>query len=638
MAFVYRSSKLKDNKINEQTGPGSYLSHTTYAIKENKKPFLSSSSKGKEIMESKVSPGPGSYFKDGDNYLKTELNNLLTSQNNKSPVYKVLDYDEMARNSKFAEIFKDKIKPTGFLNKDKRFVEPFATDNTPGPGHYNRTDLNFFEEKYVKKPLLKNKIKINNQHKNSEEQETHEFKGAVSIPAKMQSYGYKVIGEGEIVRNDNKGMQNEISPYSYDIFNYTKNQWHNKTLTGIWSRSKTEKGIQLTNKEKSQSKNKDFNNSNAFGYTSNSILTAPSTTAMFYEDKIYSQPQKQNQQRKTISNEFKRNLTLNNIKKCNIERKVNFKSKSLEKNNLEEIIANETEELPGPGYYFNSLETEIKTKPESFQCFGSRTSRFTKFNDNTFEDQPGPGSYFNQKEIKLTKKKMKNNKDTNRINLQRSLSNQPSSKAKVKTITPGPCDYEPLFDSNLQKKKVLSTTKGIFGSTEKRFVKNKFTYEETQGPGAYIPVFEVQKKSNQLNHFRTNLKKERMFDQNKENAIQFVKQIETCPSVGTYDPDKLFNIETKLKKNVNKVSSVFAPFNSLQRRFEKVKKDKYKLNLGPGYYYKERKVEYKQIGQAFNSTSVRDNENEELKPIGPGNYNLTGFYDWNKKSYNVHFV
>ncbi len=157
MAFVYRSDKLKTQNVNDQVGPGSYLSQPSYSIKQNKFAFQSTANKAQDLSEHKITPGPGSYFKGYDEALKTEYDNLITSINHNEPLYKVLDYDELAKNSKYADVFNEKIHQTGFLKKDKRFAETMSI-LTPGPGHYNRADLNILEEN-IRKIEKQNKKK-----------------------------------------------------------------------------------------------------------------------------------------------------------------------------------------------------------------------------------------------------------------------------------------------------------------------------------------------------------------------------------------------------------------------------------------------------------------------------------------------
>lgn len=627
MAFVFLSPKKNDlNKQSSTTtefvGPGSYIGVQHSSLpKENKFPFLTGSKKNKfEAGPSNETPGPGSYFKETSRF-KNELDQIEIGS--KSPLYKVLDYDEIAKNSKFAELLNDKMKPTGFLNKDKRFGNA-RLENIPGPGHYNRTDLNFFE-------ISKEKIEWENKKKIQTKSQKEHLKAqkmvnpSVSIPTKNQAFGYKVASNGEIVPNEfnNAYLESEVSPCSYDIFNYTKNSWCNKTLSSIWSRSKTKKGIHFGNKEAgSNSKNKDAKFLETISNNDSKVKTADQT---FYS---------KNQANHTSVN-FRRSLTMVNITKSNSERRENYKIVSEEKKKIVDVFNSESKEMPGPGYYHPSITQKIANTPESFQWFGSQTVRFKTSIGFTTDDNPGPGSYFNLKEASRHAKKMHATKANSKVLIAKRVR---SSQSQPKKVLPGPGDYEPIYDSNINKKKILSNTKGIFGSTETRFIKKRDTREDTLGPGAYISMHDYLKTSETVNPYKLNLKKGTIAE--NRSLIQ-EREKERFPSVGHYDPDKIYNIENRLRKNVNKVSAVFAPFNSKQKRFEKIKKDKYKLNIGPGYYFKEKKLEFSQKGPSFNATSSK----EAVQPtgfseniLGPGNYNVASYYDWIKRSHNLRFA
>ena len=62
-------------------------------------------------------------------------------------------------------------------------------------------------------------------------------------------------------------------------------------------------------------------------------------------------------------------------------------------------------------------------------------------------------------------------------------------------------------------------------------------------------------------------------------------------------------------------------------------------NLGPGYYYKEKKTVRKQMFPPFNQ-SDRKWKNQYVGEFltGPGQYNTDSYFNWNKKTYNINFV
>ena len=70
-----------------------------------------------------------------------------------------------------------------------------------------------------------------------------------------------------------------------------------------------------------------------------------------------------------------------------------------------------------------------------------------------------------------------------------------------------------------------------------------------------------------------------------------------------------------------------------------LKKSQTGTNLGPGYYYREKMVKVVQKFPPFSQSSKKwpDASTEDMIN-GPGQYNLTSYFDWNKKSFNVTFV
>lgn len=655
MAFVYRSKKtdIQPRLITTtDLGPGSYINHSYYDIKERIIPF-NTTTKKQEIIKNDVkkTPGPGSYFKNYEKILKTEYDSLINSNINRQqqPIYKVLDYDELAKNSQYSELFKEKVKPTGFLNREIRFNSLNKDEiQTPGPGFYIGNDI-----KDKKTSLKKKKTSFNKENKELKEVE---YKTTTSIPSKMESYGYKVIG-GELIRNTQVKNESQVSPFSYDINNHTKSTWNNKTLTSIWSRSRTTRDVFLVKEQK----NKKIDEKDDL---SSSILKSNLNLT----------------QNLNVNNS--KTKIINKILLSNKERRKEFnRPKSSDVNNtisnskINEILTSAILETPGPGYYYNesSASNYIKTLPESFQCFGSRSSRFNNLvNTFSIDELPGPGSYFNSKEKEFIDKKNKNIKEIYKNHMSKTFNNKAnknktylsSNNSNNNNKLPGPGQYDPIFEPKIRKNKILSHVKGIFGSCETRFPNKTKSTEDLNGPGSYLPVYNYDElynkdkdKDKDINSKgrRRYMNKILSTDKDEKNDESIVllennKKKNEIPSVGTYNPDYYYNIENKLRNNINKVSSVFAPFNSLQRRFEKVKKDKYKYNIGPGYYYKEKPAVYKQSPAPFNisnrkldefntnsNSSMNSNMNSKVK-VGPGNYNIDSYFDWVKKSFNVNFV
>ena len=76
-------------------------------------------------------------------------------------------------------------------------------------------------------------------------------------------------------------------------------------------------------------------------------------------------------------------------------------------------------------------------------------------------------------------------------------------------------------------------------------------------------------------------------------------------------------------------------FNSRVKN-EENKKD-YKSHLGPGIYYKDKPVKQMQISPPFHDSVVKLKNETKMFGIGPGYYKPRYYFDWNKKSYNIHF-
>ena len=112
------------------------------------------------------------------------------------------------------------------------------------------------------------------------------------------------------------------------------------------------------------------------------------------------------------------------------------------------------------------------------------------------------------------------------------------------------------------------------------------------------------------------------------------------PGVGVYNPDKIYSIEYNLSKKVNKFSLIAAPFSSLVKRFDL--SEQQESNLGPGYYHKNKRIVASQQQAPFStkerkSFSQSNNRNLENK-VGPGDYDIHSYFDWNKKSFNIQFL
>jgi hypothetical protein len=313
-------------------------------------------------------------------------------------------------------------------------------------------------------------------------------------------------------------------------------------------------------------------------------------------------------------------------------------------------------ECPGPGYYYDdrsSSSFKLLRYPEFKQNFQSNMQRFKEPNE---KHPVGPGSYFKDNG-KLESEKMKDIKQK----IFAPIGTKIKEKfQKTKSIlsdreteeTPGPGQYDPSKD--FQKTKNFSNQMH-FGSTEKRFVDfSKQIKSNTPGPGAYIDsnstaynTFTGGTQNKWFNPGKTDgFKRFTMNDVNKrqlktgklreERLIEF-KDKDIKPPVGTYNPDIMSSIQYKVNKNCSKMTLVQAAFNSTisKSRFETKEED---FIPGPGHYYHEKKVEFSQVYPPFKLKDIRFIPNKADTNVGPGNYNQTSHFDWNKKTFNILYL
>jgi hypothetical protein len=132
-----------------------------------------------------------------------------------------------------------------------------------------------------------------------------------------------------------------------------------------------------------------------------------------------------------------------------------------------------------------------------------------------------------------------------------------------------------------------------------------------------------------------------MFSNNKKLEN---KDPKSSPGVGTYNSEIINSVGYNVAKNVNRFNHSSAPFNSIQKRF-KSNSISDTTHLGPGKYYKDdskKNILRNQLSNSppFNIGSERKILAEKVKIIdnGPGSYNLSSYFDWNKKSFNVQFI
>ena len=261
--------------------------------------------------------------------------------------------------------------------------------------------------------------------------------------------------------------------------------------------------------------------------------------------------------------------------------------------------------------------------PENYQTFGSTSSRFPPTVTN---DAVGPGAYFSGKNMQTSYGSRPRLKT---VDAPFNSKSKRDSNFNEKANVPGPGRYNPDKLSSHQTESKFA----MFGSSNRRFPEAKKTKDSSPGPGAYIQADEWIKQD--LNdHYRKMVPPK----YKAEVKVEIDKDKESCPPVGAYNSDMIFNVGYNVAKRITKFSMVNAPFNSMKRRFEEDKPKSSNNLVGPGYYYKAKAPVKEQVFPQFKSSDRRFNEKRQESDIGPGLYNQTSHFDWHKKTYNNLFL
>ena len=290
-------------------------------------------------------------------------------------------------------------------------------------------------------------------------------------------------------------------------------------------------------------------------------------------------------------------------------------------------------DTPGPGYY--SPES-LNEKNINFSSYGFN-SNIPRFKTSTnINNDLGPGYYYNKSKPKKVEKPKYMlgpipNKEENIYALKLSLS-------KENYKVPGPGSYE--IEGSLIKEDI--TKNQNFGSNDMRFKKNYKIKENLPGPGSYEvkSIFHQDKKD-------TN-KKNNIF-KNYKNDLEIIKELEKVPKVtssspppvGFYNSNIISSLEYGVKSKVNPyLDEKNVGFGIQEKKGMSFITQENNVNIGPGKYFKTKKIDKKQNNVAFNQSNKRfkyDEGSSKFVP-GPGAYDINSFEDWNKKSHNILFV
>ena len=642
MAFVFKAERILNNNSSSSTnniGPGEYLPQTEMKfIKKNKKPFLSGVKRNK--IERNDVPGPGSYYQDERliSYLKNIQNEKLSKQNDK------VQLQLKGNNIEFHNNF----EKLGFLTKDRRF-KVINKNNNLGPGLYFQNINNSYKKLLSNKNKIENPFEINNK---LEKKRHKEFSLIPTIPGKKQIFGFDINENGELIQKQDPDMYkiftgekgDTVGPGSYDI--ERPNNWL-KTGTE-WSKFRVRRDYNL---KKNENEKNNCMSMNSTRYSEN-----------FGKSKLNYNNNNNNSNcdisSKTLNN-FKCDNNLNknykskenkNILYCRI---INVKETNKKKITKNDIFENVASNYPGPGYYFNQNTfsgIKMKHTPEYRQFFGSKLERFSKTKSTS---SLGPGSYFNNDNIQNSnnsnqnisfKEKMSRTMETFAPFNLRSDRFSKSQEEKNKNF-PGPGQYEIKGTFN-EKNKKFNNTMIKFGSSEKRFSdkENIKWKNEIPGPGSYInqntksKIGKITKFSNINNFYRIN----KFIPNYNINELQNKNKLnrsESVPPVGLYHPEMIYSIDYRNRKKIleNKNIDGVAFDSSVDRK--SMIKSQTGVNIGPGYYFKEKYLKNVQNYPPFNQSSKKmEDNNENLFNNRLGDYNIDSYYDWNKRSYNVNFI
>ena len=294
---------------------------------------------------------------------------------------------------------------------------------------------------------------------------------------------------------------------------------------------------------------------------------------------------------------------------------------------------------PGPGYY--SPEKDYSQSENYFsynkskKFFNGKSPRFktvSKANNDL-----GPGYYYNKSKPKKVEKPRiilglidNPNKDDNLCALKLSL-------AKDNYKVPGPGSYE--IEGNFLHEDISNNQN--FGANDKRFKLSKEIMEDYPGPGSY-------EKKDGFNQENKNIIRKNNIFTNYKTDLELIKELDkmhkeefSTPPVGLYNPNIISSMEYIAKSKINPYADEkIVGFGAQEKKgMSFISKDNNR-NIGPGRYYKNKKIDMKQNNAPFNQSDKRFNYEQiyNNKMPGPGTYDINSFDDWNKKSHNILFV
>ena len=230
---------------------------------------------------------------------------------------------------------------------------------------------------------------------------------------------------------------------------------------------------------------------------------------------------------------------------------------------------------------------------------------------------------------------------------------------------PGPGHYIDGFKNSSFYFKSVPENSQFFGSSAKRFnYKNEKKKEKTSNIEIEKEEFKPKKYKESLVPFLTSDERFKISidkalypspNDYSPDKIKKVKSFSNFDKFGSgssrkdfhneifiYKNDLNYDINTIQYENDKKSSSINLNISAFSRTIPQIKKSNSdnNLNSSPGFYYKDKEKEIKQIIAPFNSSA---NKNIIL-PLtynnrnGPGQYKKDSYFDWNKKSFNINYI
>ena len=605
MAFVFKEERKTDVIPNTELGPGEYLPQTIpKKVKLNDStPFESKEPRLKSATN--LNPGPGSYyFNDSELKLQKMVAQAEIANFNQDELIaqEIVDapYDSKEPN-KTKYVLRPNKEKLGFEVKEKRFKNP--NNEVPGPGQY-------FTQK--KRAVSARPMEIKNRLKKQ-----FPDNKVASIPYRNNN-GFDIGPDGELIKIKDplefkqfKGEgEDTVGPGSYQLDDPEK--WHKAGPS--WSKM-TSSRMASANPNRIQSTNS----------------TRPGT-AMEIRIQSSKKPKVYNLSRVASAQREKRK---ENIKKLYKDEVLHSTNKDTTASYYEEFLKFTNKQNPGPGYYIDiEKESDFHSipYPETRQFFGSNIERFPAMKTNP---AIGPTTYFVGCDSALYKQPTQAMAPFST----RSKRFTTSKNDRINKTNPGPGAYDPKIRTQIEKNH-FNNKVTTFNLRQKRFDERNSNLQwqmNTPGPGSYINTYTATGTSNTIliNGLYIDLKRGKEIMRPRSSAPRILKENRDIqPAVGTYDPQKIFTIGYNAKKKANEKKFDNIAFNTHKER--KPKKNE-QSNIGPGFYYREKPINKKQVFPPFHQSDIKFRNAEGIE-IGPGQYDSRSYFDWNKKTYNVSFI